>query len=77
MNTESNTHEQLWDLIKDIKFSMFTTRDAHGHLHSRPMTTQNKKLVTIHVAKGSGILFRKAEISAWKTLRPCLRRVER
>jgi len=44
MNTESNAHEQLWDLIKDIKFSMFTTRDAHGHLHSRPMTTQNKKL---------------------------------
>jgi len=36
-----------------------------------------KENVTIHVAKGSGILFRKAEISAWKTLRPCLRRVER
>ena len=35
---------QLWDLIKDIKFAMFTTRHANGHLHSRPMTTQNSKL---------------------------------
>ena len=38
------THErqQLWELIKDIRFAMFTTRGADGHLHSRPMTTQNK-----------------------------------
>jgi general stress protein 26 len=35
---------QLWDLIKDIKFAMFTTRHSNGHLHSRPMTTQNSKL---------------------------------
>ena len=35
--------EQLWDLIKDIRFAMFTTRHGNGHLHSRPMTTQNKK----------------------------------
>ena len=34
----------LWDLIKDIKFAMFTTRHGNGHLHSRPMTTQNSKL---------------------------------
>jgi general stress protein 26 len=32
---------QLWTLIKDIRFAMFTTRHANGHLHSRPMTTQN------------------------------------
>lgn len=36
--------EQLWDLIKDIKFGMLTTRHADGHLHSRPMTTQNSRL---------------------------------
>ena len=40
--TEART--QLWDLIKDIKFAMFTTRHSNGHLHSRPMTTQNSKL---------------------------------
>lgn len=42
--TTEHTHdrEKLWDLIKDIKFGMFTTRHANGHLHSRPMTTQNK-----------------------------------
>lgn len=32
----------LWRLVKDIKFSMFTTRHGNGHLHARPMTTQNK-----------------------------------
>jgi len=36
--------EKLWDLIKDIKFAMFTTRHNNGHLHSRPMTTQNGKI---------------------------------
>jgi len=35
---------KLWDLIKDIRFAMFTTRHSNGHLHSRPMTTQNSKL---------------------------------
>ena len=33
--------EKLWQLIKEIRFSMFTVRHANGHLHSRPMTTQN------------------------------------
>ena len=41
---ESQTTEQLWDMIKDIKFGMFTTRHRNGHLHSRPMTTQNSKI---------------------------------
>jgi general stress protein 26 len=35
---------KLWDLVKDIRFAMFTTRHANGHLHSRPMTTQNSNL---------------------------------
>ena len=50
MNTPSTNHdypddaharERLWALIKDIKFAMFTARHANGHLHARPMTTQN------------------------------------
>ena len=40
--TEART--RLWDLIKDIRFAMFTTRHSNDHLHSRPMTTQNSKL---------------------------------
>lgn len=37
--------EHLWNMIKDLKFAMFTTRHpSNGHLHSRPMTTQNKRL---------------------------------
>ncbi len=51
MNSESRpttnpeaAREQLWDLIKDIKFGMFTSRHGNGHLHSRPMTVQNKRL---------------------------------
>lgn len=36
--------EKLWEMVKDIKFAMFTTRHReNGHLHSRPMTTQNRK----------------------------------
>jgi general stress protein 26 len=35
---------QLWDLIKDIRFAMFTTRHDGDHLHSRPMTTQNARV---------------------------------
>jgi general stress protein 26 len=33
---------QLWALIKDIKFGMFTTRHQNGHLRSQPMTTRNQ-----------------------------------
>jgi general stress protein 26 len=36
--------ERLWDMIKDIKFGMFTTRDIDRHLRARPMTTQNSRL---------------------------------
>jgi general stress protein 26 len=36
--------EHLWSLIKHVRFAMFTTRRSSGHLHSRPMTTQNKAI---------------------------------
>ena len=36
--------DRLWSLIKDTRFAMFTTRHGNGHLHSRPMTTQNKSI---------------------------------
>ncbi|MEO7151878.1 MAG: pyridoxamine 5'-phosphate oxidase family protein [Burkholderiaceae bacterium] len=42
---QHTAHEAtLWDLIKDIKFAMFTTRNGEGRLQARPMTTQNAKL---------------------------------
>lgn len=34
MNKEEKSAEQLWDMIKDIKF---TTRHGDGHLHSRAL----------------------------------------
>ena len=36
--------EHLWKLIKGTRFGMFTTRHTNGHLHSRPMTTQNSSV---------------------------------
>lgn len=35
---------RLWEMIREIKFTMLTTRHGNGHLHSRPVTTQNKQL---------------------------------
>jgi general stress protein 26 len=44
-DTTQDPHAQLWALIKDIRFTMFTTQhSSNGHLHSRPITTQNKSL---------------------------------
>lgn len=40
----AEAREHLWRLIKDIRFGMFVTRHANGHLHARPMTTQNTGL---------------------------------
>ena len=40
----STEREKLWELIKEIKFGMLTTRHADGFLQSRPMTTQNSRL---------------------------------
>jgi general stress protein 26 len=44
--TDSTADRQgkLFDMIKDVKFAMFTTHKVQGHLHSRPMTTQNKSI---------------------------------
>jgi len=44
MNDTSASRDKLWTMIKDIRFAMFTTRHGNGHLHARPMTTQNKAL---------------------------------
>ncbi len=44
MTAETKSPEQLWSLIKDIRFAMFTTKHGNGHLHSRPMTTQSISL---------------------------------
>jgi len=45
MNNDNNQpREILWRLVKDIRFGMFTTRHENGHLHSRPMTTQNRSI---------------------------------
>lgn len=44
MTADTAEREHLWKLVKDIKFAMFTTRHGNGHLHSRPMTTQNKSI---------------------------------
>ena len=44
MRHDSPTHETLWDLIKDIKFGMFTHRSTGGMLHAHPLTTQNKSV---------------------------------
>lgn len=39
-----HTYHPLWEMIKDLKFGMFTTLHSNGHLHARPMTTQNTGL---------------------------------
>ena len=46
MNENDASRDKLWKMIKDIKFAMFTTRHGNGHLHARPMTTQNKSLAS-------------------------------
>ncbi|ANH68096.1 pyridoxamine 5'-phosphate oxidase family protein [Mitsuaria sp. 7] len=42
--SDTERREKLWDLIKDVKVGLFTTHHTNGHLHSRPMTLQNKDL---------------------------------
>lgn len=41
-NAGKNSNPKLWDLVKEIRFAMLTTRQADGSLRSRPMTTQNQ-----------------------------------
>lgn len=43
-DNKTNTHENLWNLIKDIKFGMLTHRHSSGMLHAHPLTTQNRSL---------------------------------
>lgn len=40
MNNNENSIEKLAELVKGIDFAMMTTFDESGHLHSRPMSTQ-------------------------------------
>lgn len=42
--SQTTSQAKLWDLIKDIRFGMFTHRHPGGGLHSHPLTTQNKEL---------------------------------
>jgi len=41
---EIDARDKLWKMIEDIRFAMLTTRHGNGHLHARPMTTQNQGL---------------------------------
>ena len=40
----SASHQTLWDLIKEMRFGMFTHRHPDGSLHANPLTTQNRSL---------------------------------
>jgi general stress protein 26 len=40
----NDRHYKLFDMIKDIRFAMFTTHKPEGHLHSRPMTTLKQRI---------------------------------
>ena len=44
MTKHEETHETLWQLIKETRFCMLAHRDADSHLHSQPLTTQNRDL---------------------------------
>jgi len=44
IDRETSSRQQLWTLIKDIRFAMFTTRAPDGTLRSAPMTLQNKAI---------------------------------
>lgn len=41
---DSSPQQRLWDMIRDIRFGMLTTRHTDGQLRSRPMTTQNRSI---------------------------------
>ena len=42
----NDARDKLWKMIEDIRFAMLTTRHGNGHLHARPMTTQNRELAS-------------------------------
>lgn len=39
-----DTHAKLWELIKDIRFGMLTSRGPDGALLSQPLTAQNRDI---------------------------------
>jgi general stress protein 26 len=43
MTMDTSSWAKFWDMIKDIRFAMLTARHGDGHLHSRPMTTLNRR----------------------------------
>ncbi len=44
MQYDRPAHDTLWKLPNDIKFGMFTHRNAFGVLQGQPLTTQNQSL---------------------------------
>jgi len=40
---ETDKHEHLYDLVKDIKTAMLVTRGQNGSLHARPMSVADLK----------------------------------
>ncbi|MGC3980647.1 MAG: pyridoxamine 5'-phosphate oxidase family protein [Steroidobacteraceae bacterium] len=60
-NTMEDSLHTLRDLIKDIKFAMFTTRTSDGTLVSRPLTTQalnsdDPSTLWFFISKAGGVL---------------------
>jgi general stress protein 26 len=43
-SSTNDPHKKLWELIKAMKFGMFTHRHTGGGLHAHPLTTVNKSL---------------------------------
>ncbi|MED5620672.1 pyridoxamine 5'-phosphate oxidase family protein [Ideonella sp. BN130291] len=35
--------QALWELVRDIRYAMLTTRSSDGRLHSRPLLTLNRE----------------------------------
>lgn len=44
IDDEAAHQAELWELIKDIRFAMFTYQRSDGRLHSYPVTTQNRDI---------------------------------
>lgn len=44
MAVHPDPHKRLWEIVKHVRFGMFTHRHADGTLHAHPLTTQNKSL---------------------------------
>jgi general stress protein 26 len=53
---------ELQSKIKPIRFAMFTTTDEHGHLVSRPMTTQQMD------GEGNLWFFTSSETDLWENI---------